>query len=54
MGKKIDDVKLDGVRRIIAFVDESAEMKRVAEKALILAKDIGKEVVALYLVDTHV
>ncbi|VVB59607.1 Universal stress protein family protein [uncultured archaeon] len=52
MEKKIDDIKINAMRRIIVPIDESAEMDKVVEKALSLAKEIGRNVVALYVVDT--
>jgi nucleotide-binding universal stress UspA family protein len=52
MEKKIDDIKIDTMSRIILPIDGSAEMDKVAEKALSLAKEIGRNVLALYVVDT--
>ena len=52
MEKKIDDIKINAKSRIIVPIDESAEMDKVVEKALSLAKEIRRNVVALYVVDT--
>ena len=52
MEKKIDDIKINAISRIIVPIDESAEMDKVVEKALSLAKEIRRNVVALYVVDT--
>jgi nucleotide-binding universal stress UspA family protein len=52
MEKDIDDLKRNNVGRIIVPIDESAEMDKVIEKALVLAKEIQRNVVALYVVDT--
>jgi nucleotide-binding universal stress UspA family protein len=52
MEKKIDDIKINAMGRIIIPIDGSAEMEKVVEKALSLAKEIGRNVVALYVIDT--
>jgi len=51
MEKKIDGIKKN-MSRIIVPIDGSAEMDKVMEKALSLAKEIRRNVVALYVVDT--
>lgn len=38
--------------RIVVPVDDSPEMNEVAEKALSLAKELGRNLVALYVIDT--
>jgi nucleotide-binding universal stress UspA family protein len=38
--------------RIIVPVDGSAEMNKIVEKALSLAKEMGRDVIALYVIDT--
>ena len=52
MEKKIDGAKINNIGRIIVPIDGSAEMNKVVEKALSLAKEIGRNVIALYVVDT--
>ena len=52
MEKKIDDIKKNTMSRIIVPVDESAGMDKVVEKALSLAKEVGRNIVALYVIDT--
>lgn len=52
MEKKIDGVKINNIGRIIVPIDGSAEMDKIVEKALFLSKEIGRDVVALYVVDT--
>jgi nucleotide-binding universal stress UspA family protein len=52
MEKKIDDIKINAMGRIIIPIDGSAEMEKVVEKALSLAKEIERNVVALYVIDT--
>lgn len=52
MEKKINDVKINNTSRIIIPVDGSIEMDKVVEKALLLAKEIKRNVVALYVIDT--
>jgi nucleotide-binding universal stress UspA family protein len=52
MEKKIDDIKKNTLNRIIVPVDGSAEMDKVVEKALSLAKEVGRNIVALYVIDT--
>jgi nucleotide-binding universal stress UspA family protein len=52
MEKKIDGAKINNIGRIIIPIDGSAEMNKVVEKALSLAKEIGRNVIALYVVDT--
>jgi nucleotide-binding universal stress UspA family protein len=52
MEKNIDDIKRNNVGRIVVPIDESAEMDKVVEKAFTLAKEIKRNIVALYVVDT--
>jgi nucleotide-binding universal stress UspA family protein len=52
MEKKIDNIKKNTMSRIIVPVDESAGMDKVVEKALSLAKEVGRNIVALYVIDT--
>jgi nucleotide-binding universal stress UspA family protein len=52
MEKKIDDIKINSISRIIVPVDGSEEMNKVIEKALSLAKEIKRNIVALYVIDT--
>jgi len=52
MEKKINDIKGNTIGRIIVPVDESGEMEKIVEKAFLLAKEIKRSVVALYVVDT--
>lgn len=52
---KINNLNISAVEccnRIIAPVDGSEESKKAAQQALHLAKKLGKEVVAIYVVDT--
>ena len=52
MGTKTDDIKINTISRIIVPVDGSAEMNNVVEKALSLAKEIRRNIVALFVIDT--
>jgi nucleotide-binding universal stress UspA family protein len=52
MVKKTDDIKINTISRIIVPVDGSAEMNNVVEKALSLAKEIRRNIVALFVIDT--
>ncbi len=52
MVKKTDEIKINTISRIIVPVDGSAEMNTVVEKALSLAKEMRRNVVALFVVDT--
>jgi nucleotide-binding universal stress UspA family protein len=50
--KKAINKTKDDFGRIIALVDETVESKKIGEKALFLAKEAEKDVIALYVVDT--
>jgi nucleotide-binding universal stress UspA family protein len=50
MKKNTNETK--GFSRIIVLVDESDYYRKAAQKALFLAKESGKKVVALYVIDT--
>lgn len=49
---KSENLKITNLGRIIAPVDGSEEAKKAAQQALHLAKKTGKDVVAMYVVDT--
>ncbi len=40
------------INRIIVPIDSSPEMEKILEKAFNLAKEIGRNIVALYVIDT--
>ncbi len=52
MAQYSDSRKEANIGRVIVPIDESAEMDKVVEKAFTLAKEIKRNVVALYVVDT--
>jgi nucleotide-binding universal stress UspA family protein len=52
MKQDINNRKGTSVGRVIIPIDESAEMDKVVEKAFRLAKEIKRNVVALYVIDT--
>lgn len=49
---KSENLKIKNFSRIIVPVDGSEEAKKAAQQALLLAKKTGKDVVAIYVVDT--
>jgi nucleotide-binding universal stress UspA family protein len=49
---KSENLKRKNFNRIIAPVDGSEGSKKAVQQAILLAKETGKEVVALYVVDT--
>jgi nucleotide-binding universal stress UspA family protein len=52
MKQEKDAHKGTTIGRVIIPIDESAEMDKVVEKAFILAKEIKRDVVALYVIDS--
>lgn len=52
MEKKINEINIDKTGRIIIPVDDFNEMEKVVEKAFFLAKQIRRNIVALYVIDT--
>jgi nucleotide-binding universal stress UspA family protein len=52
MEKKVEKTKKSPINRIIVLVDDSPEMNTIVEKALHLAKEMGRQVVAFYVIDT--
>ncbi len=52
MEEKNDEAKRSTMNRIIVPVDSSPEMDKILEKAFNLAKEIGRNIVALYVIDT--